>query len=64
MKRIKIVTAKDSDIKVSITVAAESGHSLMRDEITTLVDELASSSMQCIVDAPYVHCPLSKIKVK
>jgi hypothetical protein len=64
MKRKKIVTAADEDVKVRVTIEVVSKkHGLTRDETCILLDRLVDDTMSSIKGAPYIYAPISGMQI-
>jgi hypothetical protein len=65
MKRIKRITGRDVDAKISVTIQVETGAGkLLRREVEQMMDSLADSAMHMVAGTRYVHVPLSRVQVR
>ena len=65
MKRKKIITAVDGDIKARVTIEVTSTYSaLTRSENRALFNGLVDAAMNNLRDAPYINASLSTCRLQ
>ncbi len=63
VKRVRTISVDDGQTKVVVSVKMES-RGLMRDELQTMSDVIASGVMNKLANTRYLHAYLSDVKVK
>lgn len=64
MKRKKIVSAKQRDSSVKVTIDIETRPTLTRGESEEMVNNLTDDVMRALANLKYFYAPLSKIKAR
>jgi hypothetical protein len=62
-KRRKVIMAQSDDITIKVTVETVDNYSLTIDEHDRLLTHLVDDCMIAVRSAPFVHVPLSKMKL-